>query len=179
MGDENTEKKDTETKTDAASKSQETEKQDFRSDFFRVKSEKENLHKQFIELEAKHTELAKQVDSGRSSQVELLRLKKAYEAGVPSHLLKLVTETTEEKIDDQIKAIIGELVATKSADNGTKKSDDNSSKSTDAGNAKDKRPDPADENKSDWVARYSNATPAERVAMMKNRPGDLFANVGK
>lgn len=167
----------------AAAVQKATDKPDFRDDYFRAKSERDNLEKQVTTLTTEKNDLTKKVESNQSSSVELLRLKKAYEAGVPSHLLKLVTETTEEKIVEQIKAIMDELVAKPgNGDPDKKAKPDPNQKPAGQGDQKlgaDGKPLPASSDKTDWVAKYSKASPAERVQLVRDKPADLFADVGK
>ena len=64
---------------------------------------------------AEATTLKEQVGSASQSQIELLRLQSAYNAGIPSDLLPLITGSTKEEIDVQIKTIVGKLTTSSTA----------------------------------------------------------------
>lgn len=81
----------------------------WRGEYFKAESERKNLEKQVGTLTAEVEGLKTQTTDVQKSGVEHLRLKRAYEAGVPSHLLNLVTANTDEEISTQIKTIMGEF----------------------------------------------------------------------
>jgi len=141
-------------------------KEDWRKETFKARSERDAAEKQRIELEAKLAEANKQLSSTQSKEVELLRTKKAYAAGVPQHLLNLVTANDEAGIDTQIKSIMDNLMPGEPSGDGSKpdpKDNPDGQADPPAGGDPPLPPPPPPSGKPEegWMGKWHKKTPEE------------------
>jgi len=141
------------------------EKPDWRAETFKARSEREHLQKQVDELSPKVKDLESKVEASKSQSSELLRLRISYEKGVPSHLLKLVTATTEADIKDQVDSIMSELVKANSEDKSTDEKSDEKKSDEKPKEKKDEKPKPKSNGEQSWLEKYNSSDLATRKKM--------------
>lgn len=119
------------------------------------------LQKEHTTLKAQKDALEAGVGKAESDKIASLRLKVAYENGIPTDLFPLVTANTEEEIKAQVKIILNQFA----------KSDTPAAPvPADAGNTTPSgtptpRPAPVSQGGPSWLEKYTAATPFERAKM--------------
>lgn len=119
------------------------------------------LQKDHTTLKAKTDALEAGVTKAESDKIASLRLKLAYENGIPTDLFPLVTANTEEDIKSQIGIILnqfakGDAPPAPTADNPPP---------VPAGDAPPPRPAPVNQGGQSWLDKYAAAKPEERARM--------------
>jgi len=119
------------------------------------------LQKDHTTLKAQKDALEAGVSKAESDKIASLRLKMAYENGIPTDLFPLVTGSTEEEIKTQIGIILSQFAKSDAppppapADAG----------SANAGATIPPRPAPVAQGGPSWLEKYQAATPEERHKM--------------
>jgi hypothetical protein len=139
-------------------------KEDWRKETFKARSERDAETKKANDLAAELDKANKQISSNQSTGVELLRLKLSYVAGVPQHLLNLVTANDEAGINAQIKTITDALVT----GNTTPASTPDTAPAVTPATAPAITPAPLPSGKigESWLSKYNKASAEDKQKMM-------------
>jgi len=123
--------------------------------------------KELLEERTNAAKARADLEDSKKSSSELLRLKLAYEAGVPSRFLNLVTGTTEAEVKDQIKTITESLVNAQPATPAPAPSVDPppATPQVPAQPAIPPAPAPSGRPGESWIDKYTRSTPEERQKM--------------
>jgi hypothetical protein len=126
--------------------------------------------KELLEEKTKATNAFAELETSKKAGTELLRTKLAYEAGIPSGLLKLVTGNTEAEVKDQIKTIMDSLVSTQTPAPATTPAEGTvpqAGASTPAQPVIPNPPAPSGTPGESWGDKYMRATPEEKQKLME------------
>lgn len=143
----------------------------WRGEYFKTKAEKDAL-------ESKHGALLTEIETLKAAtasvpetNAKLLRIELAYKAGVPQHLLTLVTANSEAEIKEQIKAITESLMSAQPATPATPAATtpDPQVVTTPAQPQIPLTPTPSGRPGESWMDKYTRSTPEERQKMDEAR----------
>ena len=126
--------------------------------------------KELVEQKKRVTELESKLGEMDVLKVENLRIKLAYEAGIPSRLLPLVDGNTEEEIKKRIELVTNEFAAasaTSSVDNNAGNQDATNNQKNDGKQiiTTSNIPPKHAGSEPDWMTRFLNASLEEREKM--------------
>jgi hypothetical protein len=119
------------------------------------------LQKDHTTLKAQKDALEAGVSKSESDKIASLRLKLAYENGIPTDLFPLVTGNTEAEINAQVKIILTQFAK---SDSAVAPAPDDAGSTTSA-TTPATRPAPISQGGPSWLEKYATATPVERAAM--------------
>ena len=120
------------------------------------------LQKDHTTLKAQKDALEAGVSKAESDKIASLRLKMAYENGIPTDLFPLVTGSTEEEIKTQIGIILSQFAKPDAPAAPAPAADAGSAT---PGLPTPPRPAPAAQGGPSWLEKYQAATPEERHKM--------------